>query len=136
MWGYHLSVDCAGCNDAITSEDKIVAFSKDLVDALGMRAHGAPWTVRFGDDPKVTGYTLVQLIETSNITGHFCDHSREAYIDVFSCKPFAADTVLAVIERHFAPRASETSYRERQAPALATTDAKRPQPPGVPWVLT
>lgn len=121
MWGYHLSIDCAGCNESIGIEDKLVAFSKDLVDALGMRAHGAPWAVRFGDDPRVAGYTLVQLIETSSITGHFCDHSAEAYIDVFSCKPFAVDTVLEVIERHFAPAARETSYRERQAPPLAAT---------------
>jgi S-adenosylmethionine/arginine decarboxylase-like enzyme len=132
MWGYHLSIDCAGCNESIGIEDKVVAFSKDLVGALAMRAHGEPWVVRFGDDPKVTGYTLVQLIETSNITGHFCDHSREAYIDVFSCRAFAPDTVLEVIARHFAPAACETSYRERQAPTLAVTanDLNRRARPG------
>jgi S-adenosylmethionine/arginine decarboxylase-like enzyme len=124
MWGYHLSIDCAGCNESISDETALKAFSDDLVGALGMRAHGAPLAVRFGDDPKVTGYTLVQLIETSNITGHFCDYSAEAYIDVFSCKRFAVETVRQVIDRHFAPRACKTSYRERQAPLLAdaTTD--------------
>jgi S-adenosylmethionine/arginine decarboxylase-like enzyme len=119
MWGYHLSIDCAGCNENISDETALKAFSADLVNALGMRAHGAPLAVRFGDDPKVTGYTLVQLIETSNIAGHFCDYSAEAYIDVFSCKRFAIESVCQVIDRHFAPRACKTSYQERQAPPLA-----------------
>jgi hypothetical protein len=30
-------------------------------------------------DPKQLGYSLVQLIETSAITGHFCDRSGDAY---------------------------------------------------------
>lgn len=122
MWGYHLSVDCAGCNDNIKDKAALADFSEDLVRALGMRAFGAPRTVRFGEDPKVTGYTLVQLIETSNITGHFCDYSGEAYIDIFSCRQFSQNAALAVINRHFAPKAYNVHYQERQAPALPEQD--------------
>ncbi len=116
MWGYHLTVDCAGCNDAIKDEAAVARFAADMVATLGMRAYGPAQTVRFGDDPKVTGITLVQLIETSNITGHFCDHSGEAYIDIFSCKAYEIEEALSVIDWHFAPAARRHKYQERQAP--------------------
>ena len=117
-WGYHLSVDCAGCSDSIKREDRLVAFAKDMVRALEMRAYGEPLVVMFGEDPRSTGYTLVQLIETSNITGHFCDYSGEAYIDIFSCKQFAPETALDVIVRYFAPQDYKSAFTERQAPQL------------------
>lgn len=115
MWGHHLTVDCTGCNGNILHEDKIAAFAKDMVEALGMRAYGEPLIVRFGEG-ELVGNTLVQLIETSNITAHFCDYKGEAYIDVFSCKRFAPETALEVIERHFAPEDYVTAFTERQAP--------------------
>ncbi len=117
MWGYHLTVDCSGCNGNIKLEDKLVAFAKDMVQALKMRAYGEPLVVTFGVD-ELRGYTLVQLIETSNITAHFCDYTREVYIDVFSCKRFAPETALEVIERYFAPEDYVTAFTERQAPQL------------------
>ena len=118
MWGYHLTVDCAGCNDAITNENAVAAFAKDMVEALDMTAFGEPQIVRFGEDPKVTGFTLIQLIETSNIAAHFCDYSGEAYIDVFSCKKFDIKDAIAVVEKHFAPVAYNHSYQERLAPQM------------------
>jgi len=123
MWGYHLTIDCAGCNANISNHDALAAFARDMVDALDMKAYGEPQLVRFGDDPKVTGYTLIQLIETSNISGHFCDYSGEAYIDVFSCKAFEAEAALAVVQRHFAPADYVTSYQERQAPVVPMPQA-------------
>ena len=118
MWGYHLTVDCAGCNDNIKDKAAVGRFAADMVSALRMRAYGPPQTVRFGEDPAVTGITLVQLIETSNITGHFCDQTGEAYIDIFSCRKFAVEDAIGVIEWHFSPRAFEHTYQERQAPAV------------------
>src|SRR5262245_51794966 len=55
-----------------------------------MKAYGAPLLERFAEHlPEAAGYSLVQLIETSAITGHFCDLSGDAYIDIFSCKDFS-----------------------------------------------
>ena len=72
-WGYHLMLDCAGADHArITSGENIAAFAKTLVERIDMVAYGEPQVVRFGSDDKA-GYTLVQLIETSNICAHFCN---------------------------------------------------------------
>lgn len=120
-FGQHLVVDAAGCNDRISDRDAIAAFAEDLVQAIDMKAYGAPWIEHFGHDlPKASGFTLVQLIETSNITAHFCDDSGEAYFDIFSCKAFDESIALSVIDRHFGPRICETRSLTRQAPGQKT----------------
>ena len=42
----------------------------------------------FGEDERVSGFSMTQLIETSLISGHFANQSNTAYLDVFSCKPY------------------------------------------------
>lgn len=123
-FGQHLVVDAAGCNDRISDRDAIAAFAEDLVKAIDMKAYGAPWIEHFGHDvPKASGFTLVQLIETSNVTAHFCDHSGEAYFDIFSCKSFDESAALGVIAEHFAPGICETRSLTRQAPRASSEEA-------------
>lgn len=124
MWGMHLTVDVANCNANRSDADAIARFAKDMVDRIDMIAYGEPWIVHFGkDDPKVAGYTLTQLIETSNITAHFCDLSGECYFDVFSCKEFDVDLALDVIAEHFGSRDWVYNFQTRQAPARAQVAA-------------
>ena len=88
-WGWHLVLNLYECDpERITSADVIRQFVIDLCDLIHMRRFGEPLIVNFGEDPRVTGYSLVQLIETSNITGHFANQSNAAYLDIFSCKEF------------------------------------------------
>lgn len=123
-FGQHLIVDAAGCNDRISDRGAIADFARDLVKAIDMKAYGAPWIEHFGHDlPKASGFTLVQLIETSNITAHFCDDSSEAYFDIFSCKTFDEAMAIEVIQAHFEPAKCQTQGLIRQAPKL-DDDAK------------
>ena len=85
-----------------------------------MVAHGEPWVKYFGSGDKA-GLTLVQLIETSNITAHFCEESGDAYIDVFSCKDFRDNDVEECVREYFRPLRLRTRvvYRgERPVPDL------------------
>lgn len=114
-WGYHLIVDIAGCNnDAITSYDIIYKFVKELVKDIDMVAYGEPQIVKFGSGNKL-GYTLVQLIETSNICAHFVDEDNTGYIDVFSCKPFDQKVVQDLIIRYFGAQHLRCMFLQRQA---------------------
>jgi S-adenosylmethionine/arginine decarboxylase-like enzyme len=105
-WGWHHALDCYACDRAaITSREQIAAFSKALVEKIDMVAYGAPVIEHFAThDAEKAGYSLVQLIETSNICGHFCDSTGDCYIDVFSCKPFNKEDVVAVINEFFNPK--------------------------------
>jgi len=114
-WGYHLIVDAAKCNpEALRSKLTIAAFSKKLVDEIDMVAYGKPRIVKFGTGNKA-GYTLVQLIETSDITAHFVEETNDIYFDVFSCKSFDPKVALSVIKEFFQPKRQNVRFIKRQA---------------------
>jgi S-adenosylmethionine/arginine decarboxylase-like enzyme len=101
LWGHHLSLDCAlGDKSKITDRDHIESWCAELVQKIDMKPFGDPIIYRFGTDNKA-GYTLVQLIETSNICAHFCDSTGHAFIDVFSCKDFDSEKVKEVCLEYF-----------------------------------
>ena len=86
-WGLLSSVDIRNCNpETIRSAEKIKAFVIELCDRIKMRRYGECQIVHFGEDEKVAGYSMTQLIETSLVSGHFANAANTAYIDVFSCK--------------------------------------------------
>lgn len=96
-WGKHCLANALACNrQIITNPRRLELFSQELVKKIDMIAYGPCRLAHFGLGNK-SGWTMVQLIETSNITGHFCDESGDAYIDVFSCKDFDEAVVRAVI---------------------------------------
>jgi S-adenosylmethionine/arginine decarboxylase-like enzyme len=115
FWGYHMIVDAAACDlDCIQSADNITAFAKHLVQAIDMVAYGEPQVVHFGEGNK-SGYTLVQLIETSNIMAHFCDDTGDCYLDIFSCKPYDIKVAEQVFRDYFKPTRMRVNYMTRQA---------------------
>ena len=116
-WGYHLLLDCtAGDKARISSRHNIDAFIKELVVRIDMVAFGAPWIESFAThDPTKSGFSFCQMIETSNITGHFVDADGNFYIDVFSCKPFDNDVVIETVDQYFKPQKVRMHYISRDA---------------------
>lgn len=124
-WGYHIIMDCMSCDvEKIKSRDNIAAFVKELVHRIDMRAYGDPVIEHFAThNPDAAGYSLMQLIETSSITGHFVDVSGDAYLDVFSCKPFMSEPALKVVDEFFSPTQVKVQFITRSARAPILTDA-------------
>ena len=117
-WGYMLSLDCGGCEPSSIRSSKIIEkFVKELVRKIDMKAYGEPQIVHFGSENKA-GFTLVQLIETSNIVAHFCEEDNAIFIDVFSCKPFTPSIVFKVVNKYFSPNQIIDHYIERSIPSL------------------
>ena len=123
MWGKHLIIDMSAGEPALVrSAEQIRRFAARLVEAIDMKAYGPPVLQHFAEHvPEAAGYSLVQLIETSAITGHFCDKSGDAYIDIFSCKDFDAAVAVDVVREVFRPMHVNTLVLARQAirPCLA-----------------
>jgi len=113
-WGYHLILDCYEADkELISNGQNISDFAKTLVERIDMKAYGEPQVIHFGEDDKL-GYTLVQLIETSNICAHFCDDTGNFYLDVFSCKPFEINVVLQTVKEYFFPKRIKERFIERE----------------------
>lgn len=115
FWGYHARANARSCNKLlVTNPNHIRKFVTELVKRIDMVAYGDPRIVLFGEDNKA-GYTLDQLIETSNIMAHFCNDTGDAYFDCFSCKPFEMKVFLDTIEEFFQPEKMSHDFTTRQA---------------------
>lgn len=102
MWGLSTAIDIHGCNsEIIKSPDKIREYIILLVKKIDMKAYGEPIIEKFGNNPKVYGYSFIQLIETSSITGHFAENTSRAYIDIFSCKAYDPNLARSFSQEYF-----------------------------------
>ena len=115
IWGWTLSMDCKGGNNNILNPIEIEKFGHKLVQAIDMTEYGLPQIVHFGKDDK-KGWTWSQLLTTSNICGHFCDDSKDFYIDIFTCKHFNPEVARNVVFEYFEPKHIESRFTERGVP--------------------
>jgi S-adenosylmethionine/arginine decarboxylase-like enzyme len=86
-WGLLSSLDAKNCDpELIRSAEAIKEYVLKLCELIKMKRFQDTVVVNFGEDEKVAGYSMFQLIETSCISGHFANLTDAAYIDIFSCK--------------------------------------------------
>ncbi len=108
QWGLHIAIDLGECDhQKISDGEYIKQFAIDLVDHIHMKRYGDPIAVRFGAEPKVQGYSLIQLIETSCIAGHFAEDTDRAFIDVFSCREFPPESTAHYCKEYFGAKKME-----------------------------
>jgi S-adenosylmethionine/arginine decarboxylase-like enzyme len=90
IYGYELIMDLYGCDKkVITSRKKLKEYVDKLCKLIDMKKFGQTLIPYFGDNAAYTkGYSMMQFIETSSITGHFSDLWLTAYINIFSCKTY------------------------------------------------
>jgi S-adenosylmethionine/arginine decarboxylase-like enzyme len=101
-WGVSSCIDLYECDLSLMQDEAAIKrFVRELCDLIQMRRFGETQVVRFGDDPRVTGFSMTQLIETSLISAHFADNSRAIYLDVFSCAPYDSNEAAAFAARFF-----------------------------------
>jgi S-adenosylmethionine/arginine decarboxylase-like enzyme len=101
-WGLSMSVDLYDCDLALMKDEKkIREFVKTLIKRLDMKAYGDTLVVNFGEDPRVSGFSMFQLIETSGIAGHFANNSKAIYLDIFSCKDYRPHEAAAFCKSFF-----------------------------------
>ncbi|MBI5965138.1 MAG: S-adenosylmethionine decarboxylase [Chloroflexi bacterium] len=101
-WGVSSSIDLYGCDlRLMQDENEIKRFVRELCNLIKMRRYGETQVVRFGDDPRVTGFSMTQLIETSLVSAHFADNSKAIYLDVFSCAPYDPNEAAAFAVQFF-----------------------------------
>ena len=102
VWGISSSFDIYGCNpDTIRDADKIKQFVIELCDLIEMKRFQDTLVVNFGEDERVAGFSMVQLIETSLVSAHFANLTDTTYLDVFSCKPYDPEVVAEFAKKYF-----------------------------------
>ncbi len=115
VFGYELIIDLKGCDkEVITSKVKLKKYVDDLCRLIKMKKYGKILLPYFGEKAAYTkGYSLVQLIETSSITGHFSDFWETAYINIFSCKAYDSDLAKKFTKKYFLAKRMKTRFIRR-----------------------
>ncbi len=90
LYGVELVLDLHDCDPkVIRSRKRLREYVDQLCKILDMKKFGKTLIPHFGHgSPHTSGYSLLQFIETSSITGHFSELTHSAYLNIFSCKPF------------------------------------------------
>lgn len=115
LWGISTSIDIYDCNpETIRSADAIRQFVIELCDLIEMKRFGPTQVVHFGEDERVAGYSMVQLIETSLISAHFANLTNVVYLDVFSCKAYDVESVRKFSQEYFGGSRSNISTTNRK----------------------
>tara|TARA_R110000868_G_C10765720_1_gene754288 strand:- start:51 stop:425 length:375 start_codon:yes stop_codon:yes gene_type:complete len=114
-WGRELLLNARKCNSQAISNPRIIElFLQDMVKKIDMKAYGRPMIEHFGEGNK-SGYTAIQLIETSNIILHLCDETGDGYFNIFSCKHFSENVARVVVEEWFKPEYIDMKVVDRDA---------------------
>jgi S-adenosylmethionine decarboxylase len=102
-FGYELILDLYGCDpEIIESKKKLTEYVNKLCLLIRMEKYGKTMLEYFGTrQPHTKGYSLLQFIETSSITGHFSERWRIAYINIFSCKAFKPEVAKRFTKEFF-----------------------------------
>lgn len=88
MWGKTALINLYECDtELIKNSLEIRNYIKQSCKKMNMKMIGSPKIKRFGKGD-LEGFSFMQFIETSSITGHFDETEKRAFIDVFSCKEF------------------------------------------------
>ncbi len=115
VWGIASAIDIYGCDPKkIRDANLIKQFVVQLCDLIEMKRFGDTQVVHFGEDEKVAGFSMVQLIETSLISAHFANKTNATYLDVFSCKPYDPETVRKFSQDYFGGSLSRLNVTCRQ----------------------
>lgn len=89
IWGVECSLDLKGADPKIIRDSKkLEEFLVKICKHIKVKRWGEPIIANFGQGDKIAGYSIVQLIETSLISGHFVEKTNAAYINLFSCDYF------------------------------------------------
>jgi len=102
-WGMLTSLNLHGCNpETIRDSEKVKKHVYQLCELIEVERFGECQVVHFADhNEDVAGFSMVQLIETSLVSGHYANKTNNVYLDVFSCKYYDPKVVEEFSKKYF-----------------------------------
>lgn len=103
VYGLHLMMRVANVRNRVALGDgeTINNFLVDLVHELDMNVLAGPMVSEEAGEPQRAGYSGVIILYESHAAIHTYSELGQAFVDVFSCKPYDASRVERVMNRYF-----------------------------------
>ncbi|MFH1663985.1 MAG: deoxyhypusine synthase [archaeon] len=122
--GNNIFFDCSGCDKkALNDKEKIKEFLIRVSDSIEMKRLTEPVVVSYkhkhNEESGITGFVI---IAESHISIHSYPEKAEAFVDVFSCREFDSEKVVAVLNEFFFPKKIEKNMNFRGTGTLNLDD--------------
>lgn len=103
VYGLHLMMRVSNVRNraALSNSESINRFLVELVHELGMNVLAGPMVTEEAGEPQRAGYSGVIILYESHAAIHTYSNLGEAFLDVFSCKPYDVTRVEDVMSRYF-----------------------------------
>ncbi|MDO8470396.1 MAG: S-adenosylmethionine decarboxylase [bacterium] len=103
IYGLELVLELFDCDlEKLTSIGRVEEFLDKLEKEGGLTRYGAPLIKRFmGGGHFGEGYSFLQFLSSSSISGHYIEPDRIAFINVFSCSMFDHKKVTQFCTKYF-----------------------------------
>lgn len=116
VFGQELILNLYHCSKSkISARKEIKKFVVELCnDIIHMKRYGRAFIPHFGhENPLTSGYSLVQLIETSSVTAHFSEYKKSVYLNIFSCAWFDPEKTTVYCKKFFGAKRVESRLIKR-----------------------
>ena len=103
VYGLHLMMRVSNVRNraALSDGESINRFLVELVHELDMNVLAGPMVTEEAGEPQRAGYSGVIILYESHAAIHTYSNLGEAFLDVFSCKPYDVTRVEGVMNRYF-----------------------------------
>ncbi len=122
-YGTELILDLHGCDVSLFNRDDLTRYLVKLCDLIHMKRADIHFWDYEGDDEakeaapeRLCGTSVVQFIETSNITIHTLDKLQTVFINIFSCSEFDHDEAYIFTLKFFKAESAHTTSIDRLLP--------------------
>lgn len=115
--GLHLMLECFECDkELLKNSEKIKEFLSKLPHKIEMNKLEEPHIINYKgngswDKGGITGFVL---IAESHISIHTFPHNGFLSADVYSCKPFNAEKVVAYFKEYFGSKREKVQIAKRE----------------------
>ena len=103
VYGLHLMMRVSNVRNraALSDGETVNRFLVELVHELDMNVLAGPMVTEEAGEPQRAGYSGVIILYESHAAIHTYSNLGEAFLDVFSCKPYDVTRVEGVMKRYF-----------------------------------
>ena len=94
-WGISTHIDLYDCEPSTVKDKELIKLSvKELGKIIEANLYGETILAYFGATPDVYGYSMLQLIDSSNMAAHYVEKTNHVFFEMFSCKPYDPEKVV------------------------------------------
>ena len=109
-WGLSTAIDLHDCDpDLLKNANAIKEYTARVCALIDAKPWGPCHIQHFGINPDVAGYSMMQLVETSLISGHFANKTNRIFLDIFSCKYYDAAQAVEFSKEFF--KAKDATFK-------------------------